>query len=50
MNEKKAKKLRKEIYGDMSLRIDRNYVRDGRGAIRNHPESLRAKYQAAKRG
>ena len=49
MNDKKAKQLRKKIYGDISLKTDRQYIRMG-GGIRNHPASLRAKYQAAKKG
>jgi hypothetical protein len=50
----KAKRLRKQIYGDTSLRVERSYIRQsGRyyrgGGIINHPDSPRAKYQAAKR-
>jgi hypothetical protein len=54
----KAKKLRKEVYGDTSLRIERKYVGGEHGwhafapqaPIRNHPDSPRAKYQLAKKG
>ncbi len=49
MNAKKAKQLRKEIYGNISLQIVREYVRDGKGIIFNHPASLRARYQMAKK-
>lgn len=56
----KAKKLRREIYGDTSLKIARQYI-GGRKSesinpwspmlpLRNHPDSLRAKYQLAKKG
>lgn len=51
MNGKKAKKIGKEIYGDMSIKMDRQYVRNEKtGKIYNHPESPRAKYQSAKKG
>lgn len=60
MNGGKAKKLRKEVYGDKSLRQRREYERlrnqrHGKtgemteGTIINKPGSLRAKYQRAKR-
>jgi hypothetical protein len=56
----KAKRLRKEVYGDTSLKIQRQYI-GGRKSeamdpwspvlpVRNHPDSLRAKYQLAKKG
>ena len=48
MNTGKARKLRKKIYGDMSQKAERQYVRDARGTIRNAPGSLRALYQTAK--
>ena len=47
MNAKKAKRLRREIYGDTSLKIKRVYV--GRFTIRNAPSSPRAQYQLAKK-
>ena len=59
MNEKKAKMLRKKVYGDTSLKVKRSYVAGTPGLIPkgyrpntiiNHPESFRAKYQAAKKG
>lgn len=49
MNEKKAKALRRQIYGDLSLRAKRRYVLDSFGVIRNHPSDHRAAYQAAKK-
>lgn len=52
MNEKKAKALRRDVYGDASLRTPRDYVatpgRRGQN-LKNKPGGLRAKYQAAKR-
>lgn len=48
MNAKKAKALRREIYGDTSLRIKRQYT-NCRGFIENRPDTHRARYQAAKR-
>jgi hypothetical protein len=54
----KAKKIRKEVYGDTSLRIQRKYIGGKIGwpakgyvsaTIRNAPSSLRAIYQQAKR-
>ena len=48
MNAKKAKKIRKKIYGDMSLHT-RCYISDEKGTVYNHPTSLRASYQRAKR-
>jgi hypothetical protein len=53
MNAKKAKALRREIYGDTSLRIERAYVYEGsiyNGTCLNRHGSFRARYQAAKRG
>lgn len=58
MNGKRAKAIRRQVYGDKSLRGERKYVqvrnqrgKDGwlPGTIRNHPTSLRAQYQRAKR-
>jgi hypothetical protein len=59
MNGKKAKRIRKAIYGEQSLRQKREYVRlrnqpDWKlgmilGTIMNAPDSLRARYQMAKR-
>ena len=51
MNSKKCKQLRKIIYGDYSNKT-RSYVyADMRGGTQtiNHPDSPRAKYQAAKK-
>jgi len=53
----KAKRLRNEIYGDISLKIKRQYVGGKHGlhysggpkTIINHPDSMRAKYQLAKK-
>lgn len=51
MNTTKARKLRKRIYGDLSLKIIRRYVRDRKtGAVVNAADSLRGFYQRAKRG
>lgn len=58
MNDKKAKKIRKEIYSGTSIRQERDYVVQVHGvgmsarktgAIINRPDSLRAIYQKAKR-
>lgn len=61
MNGKKAKQLRKEIYGDQSIRQRRKYNKKNDGTkmvigtvirlftLVNDPNSLRAKYQRAKR-
>ena len=46
MNGKKAKKLRKEVYGDMSPRV-KHYARMKNGQIVN--AGLRYKYQKAKK-
>ena len=55
----KAKKIRKEVYGDTSLKVGRQYVggKIGRvakgyrtGTIENAPGTPRARYQAAKKG
>ena len=60
MNGKQSKALRRAIYGEQSLRQPRRYLRwnNGEGpnhekpfpgTIQNHPRSLRARYQRAKR-
>ncbi|MBI5056982.1 MAG: hypothetical protein HZB61_10250 [Nitrospirae bacterium] len=49
MSERKARSLRKKVYGDVSQRIPRQYLRASTGSIVNHPASLRAKYQQEKR-
>lgn len=48
MNEKKAKALRKKVYGDMSLKGDRDYYLDpDKNSI--VVTGLRKEYQKAKR-
>lgn len=47
MNGKKAKFLRKKIYGDMSLKVERKYFLDNNCVIRNI--GLRSEYQKAKK-
>ena len=49
MNGRKAKALRREVYGDGSRRPKRQYVRGRNGGIENAPNSLRARYQSAKK-
>lgn len=49
MNATKAKAIRKQVYGDLSRKADRQYLRASFGTIINHPNSLRAQYQQAKR-
>jgi len=51
MNGKKAKKIRKEIYGDYSLQINRDYIRidNNSNTIMNNPNSLRYQYLRAKK-
>lgn len=62
MNATKARKLRREIYGDLSLKIERKYdavqlgdkihMKSGRGfgtTMINQPGTPRAQYQKAKR-
>jgi hypothetical protein len=55
VNTDKARKLRKRIYGDMSQRVEREYVavhggkKSAGSTIMNAPESLRSIYQKAKR-
>jgi hypothetical protein len=46
MNSKKAKYLRKKIYGDFSQREERKYIRTQSGSIRT--TGRRAQYQKAK--
>ena len=49
MRGKKAKRIRKMVYGDNSQRkSERVYIKDGK-TIRNDPLSLRAIYQMAKK-
>ena len=50
MSGRRAKALRRRIYGDLSLRSSRRYVRVNGSTLANAPESLRARYQQAKRG
>lgn len=62
MNGRTAKALRRQVYGDNSLKEPRQYlavsvkrnlsggtITSHVGSIINHPHSLRAKYRAAKR-
>lgn len=50
MNGKRAKYLRRLIYGDMSLREERKYFRDqNTNAIVLDPKGLRKTYQRAKK-
>ena len=49
MNGNKARALRKEAYGDLSQREDRQYVTGIGGARENHPDSPRRKYQLSKK-
>lgn len=54
MNAKHAKALRRQVYGDSSLKVERRYMmtRGGqwsKGMIFNDPASLRAQYQRAKK-
>ena len=48
MNGKKCKRIRKEVYGDMSQHT-RKYVRNEKGTVLNHQDGLRAKYLRLKR-
>jgi len=48
MNGRKAKALRREVYGDGTRRPKRRYVRKN-GTIENAPNSPRARYQEAKK-
>ena len=47
MNGRKAKALRRKIYGQMSLQDERRYARYRNGMMKNL--GLRAEYQAAKK-
>lgn len=49
MNNRKAKKLRKEIYGEQSIKQKRKYLINDKGNIINDPKSLRSQYQSLKR-
>lgn len=48
MNGRTAKKLRREVYGDYSMREELKYWRRDGGLVLD-PKSLRAQYQAMKR-
>ena len=48
MSQSTAKALRRQVYGDNAFRGKRSYIRNGL-TILNHPASLRAIYQKAKR-
>lgn len=48
MNGRKAKRIRKVVYKDISLKIKREYITKD-GAIINHPDSPRAIYQLMKK-
>lgn len=48
MSGRKAKALRKQVYGDFSQR-ERRYLRTPQGTIFSDPNGLRAAYQRAKR-
>ena len=50
MNGRTAKRLRRETYGDLSLKNPRRYVLLESGAIRLHPADPRARYRRAKAG
>ena len=49
MSGKRSNALRRRIYGDLSLRSPRRYVRVHGSTLANAPESPRARYQQAKR-
>lgn len=50
MNGRKAKALRRSVYGDLSQREPHTLLRNSRtGVIINDPKSLRAHYKAVKR-
>jgi hypothetical protein len=50
MRGKKAKAIRREIFGDTSHKDSRTYVQDRRtGQIRNDPRSYRGQYTASKK-
>ena len=46
MSERKAKELRKKVYGDLSLKLLRTYIRRNDGSI--YATGLRRQYQDAK--
>lgn len=48
MSGRKAKALRRDVYGDLSLKAPRAYMRASFGMIINHPQSARAAYQRGK--
>ena len=48
MSGRRAKAIRRAIYGDLSLQSPRRYVRHGTTLV-NAPDSPRARYQQAKR-
>jgi len=48
MRGKRAKAIRRELYGDYAHRT-RQYVRNEKGTIYNSSGSLRAQYQKAKK-
>ena len=47
MNEKQSKRIRKAVYKDMSLRIERKYITNN-GTVINAPGSLRSVYKKTK--
>ena len=49
MSGKCSKALRQRIYGDLSLRNPRRYVRVNGSTLANAPDTPRARYQQAKR-
>ena len=44
-----AKRIRQAVYGDQSLKQERDMRVTGTGTVFNHPTSLRARYQLAKK-
>jgi len=49
MRGKKAKAIRKIVYGDFSIHAKRKYGRHTSGMIINHPKGRRARYLIAKK-
>ena len=49
MRGRRAKRIRKEVYGDLSLRIERQYRVFGDGSVRNVIGSPLRRYQEAKK-
>ena len=47
MNEKQAKRIRKAVYKDISLKVARKYITNN-GTIINAPGSLRSVYKKTK--